>query len=214
MQLSLGARYYIILAACVVVAVLGVWLAGSALQSVEGGWQASFGIVVGLVLIIAAIFGIVECAHACVVTVAASIDDCARQAAQLIADARQKVQIVAGEGSAQFYDRPEVAKAISDALQRGVSVEIVIGSQATATSETLLGLVDSGRIALYTLNYVPSPHFMVVDSRAFRIESPHPLGAPTREGFAWRRGVLGARDLEEHFAALRAEAEQWGQRAR
>jgi hypothetical protein len=212
MRLSLGARYYIILVVCLIVAGLGVWLAAASMSATQGAGAVGFGTVVGIILIIAGIFGIVECAHATVVTVASTTDDCARQAAQLLEDARQKVLIVAAQGSAQYYDRPEVTKALTDALQRGVAVEMVIGSQATATSETILGLVDSGRMSLYTLSYVPSPHFMVVDSRAFRIEAPHALNAPTREGFAWRRGILGARDLEEHFAALRSEATPWGRR--
>jgi hypothetical protein len=117
---------------------------------------------------------------------------------------------VAGEGSAQFYDRPEVAEPLRAAVDRGVSVEVIIGARATATSEMLINLVGTGRIRLAEVPYVPSPHFMVVDSLGFRVESPHPRQASTREGSAWARGAMGARILEERFAALRAEAVQWG----
>lgn len=210
MQLSLRARYYLAMAVCLIGAVLGLWLSSGFLLTGAPELGASVGFVVGLTLIVAALFGMVESTHLCVVVVAANIEECARQAGALISKAQRQILIVSGEGSAQFYDRPEVAEPLRDAVNRGVSVEVIIGARALATSELLVNLVGMGRIRLAELPYVPSPHFMVVDSTGFRIESPHARGAPVREGFAWERGAMGARILEEHFAALRAEAVQWG----
>jgi len=210
MQLSLSARYYLAVLGCLIMAIVGVWLASRFFASDTPGLGASGGLVVGLALIVGALFGMVESTHVCVVTVASSLADCARQAGALLNRARRQVLIVAGEGSAQFYDRPEVAEPLREAVNRGVSVEVIIGARGMATSEMLVNLVGSGRIRLAEVPYVPSPHFMVVDSSGFRIESAHGRQAETREGFSWERGAMGARILEEHFAALRAEAVQWG----
>jgi len=210
MQLSLGARYYLTVVGCLVLAVVGVWLSARFLASSTPGLAASAGLVVGLVLIVVALFGVVEATHLCVVAVASTIDDCARQAGALLGRARRQVLIVSGQGSAKFYDRPEVAKALLAAVGRGVSVEVIIGARALAMSETLITLVGTGRISLAEVPLVPSPHFMVVDSSGFRIESPHAREAETREGLAWERGAMGARILEEQFAALRTHAVQWG----
>ncbi|MBM3471935.1 MAG: hypothetical protein FJX75_01520 [Armatimonadetes bacterium] len=210
MQLSLAARYYLAMVWCLVLAVAGVWLCSAFFTTTAPSLGASVALVVGLTLTVVAVFGMVESTHLCVVAVASTIDDCARQAGALLTRAHRQVLIVAGEGSAQFWDRPEVAEPLRAAVSRGVSVEVIIGARAMATSEMLVNLVGTGRIQLAEVPYVPSPHFMVVDSSGFRIESPHARQAETREGFAWQHGPMGARILEEHFAALRAEAVQWG----
>lgn len=211
MRLSLPMRCYLTLGVSAAVAMVGTWLVAGALNA-EDPSRWAVPLVVGLVLVAAAVFAIIEAAHLTVVATAATVDECAQQAGALLELAERQVLIVAGEGSAAFWDRPEVAEPLMAAVDRGVSVETVIGSSASSTAEVLLNLVHSGRISLYEVTYTPSPHFMVVDSSGFRIESPHALGAEVRDGFAWRRGTTGARILEEQFASMRAEATKWGWR--
>jgi len=207
--LSLTARCYIAFAACLLIAAAGTWLTVGSLTS-DGGGLVALKMVAGLALIALAVFGIIETAHLTVVATANTIDESVAQVAALLSRAKRQVLIVSGEGNAKFWDRPEVSEPLRDAIDRGVTTEIIIGSQAMATGETLLNLVHSGRMSLYEVAYTPTPHFMVVDSIGFRIESPHPQGAETRQGLGWQRGSMGARILEEEFAAMRAEGTKWG----
>lgn len=97
---------------------------------------------------------------------------------KLFNQAENSIVILSGELNDEFYGDLQLCQSIRNAANRGVSVEIGYGPQASnKILESLKGFGKKhGNVRLYPLTQRPERHFMVIDAKTVRIQPKHPPG--------------------------------------
>jgi hypothetical protein len=117
----------------------------------------------------------------------------------LLESAKLSVHVVGDQLNSSFYQNPRTLDVLQRLVARGVSLQLVHGSEADTGA--LAALKEIG-VELFRVDNPPDHHFAVVDGRHVKVEAEHTLESNEREYFIkYDTKVLG-QDLEQKFASL------------
>lgn len=177
-------KRFLLLAASVGVIVAGFYLA-------VVRWQNAVGLVAAAAAVVLGVWGVQyysgfyhrwlvpDSISALLPTHNTGLEAMARQVLQLLETATKDIRVLSGNLRHEFYELDEVVAAFRGCLAAGVEVKIIVGRDPDPETVRIPALLDDaerGELRLYYFpepKPVPRPHFMVVDSRHFRIEEFH-----------------------------------------
>ena len=116
------------------------------------------------------------------------------------------IKIVAGEIEKRFYNDSKIIKALEDAKDRKVSIDIIFGPIAESGNDTILKLWKEDKINLWLLKERYPKHFMLIDDKHVRVEEFHLPGQKERRAFVYKTSWLGSK-LAAEFVKLQAQAQ-------
>lgn len=89
---------------------------------------------------------------------------------KIISNSNEKVLLVSGALTHQVYDSQQVKNAISDALNRKVEFDIIVGPNYDKESVLIL---DTLKNSIWVVPEWPERHFIVGDNKHIRYERDH-----------------------------------------
>ena len=127
--------------------------------------------------------------------------------ARMFEKARDHIRIVSGGFPSSVYRSGRLENALSDALERRCTVEVIVGPNAD--KECIEHWVSRGA-TVHVLGDWPKKHFAVVDGTHARLEGAHEEGEEKREQYVVSRYKNSVK-LEREFGELRKRARGSGQ---
>lgn len=131
---------------------------------------------------------------------------------ELISEAEERILIYDGHFDPKIYHSEKVVREIQDAVDRGVSIEVLCDESANSFNPVIEDLVKGGKVvvhrrklgrglwkSLYSPTNIEVGHFMVVDGKHVREEEQHNIGSDKRKATIYYFAYGKARRLERRF---------------
>lgn len=141
-----------------------------------------------------------------------SIKETVHEFGELVSNAKDRVQIVAGDLEHSIFDDKGVLQEIETAIKREenpISVEILCGPHPDQETREIWKLADEsgGLLRITKLPDRPNAHFVVVDGgKRIRIEEFHEANAPERLAYGKRNTLFLGSMLQDEFRILEGSA--------
>lgn len=129
--------------------------------------------------------------------------DVVSKCSSLIANAKQRVHIVAGELEGRFYTDPEMLSSLGWAAAQGANVVIIHGPNCD--EESVSKIREIPRVKLVSVSQRPASHYMVVD-QSVRVEDYHVPYQEDRRAYIAKDTIYLANKLDREFTKLIAGA--------
>jgi hypothetical protein len=124
----------------------------------------------------------------------------------LLNEAKERVQIVAGELDHKVFESDEVLEAIRAAIKRSVQIEILYGPEIDEETKRIFKLEEQNGNLLKVIKLKErSPaHFVTVDGGRFiRIEEFHKYNEPERRAYRVKGAHVVGSILQDEFNLLK-----------
>lgn len=115
------------------------------------------------------------------------------------------IRIVGGELDKRFYSDSRIIKALEDAYNRKVKIDIIFGPEMDSGNDGIKSLWIEEKIRLWWLEKRYDKHFMVIDDHFVRIEEYHLPLQIDRKAYVYKSIWLG-KELIDEFTKLLSTA--------
>ncbi len=121
---------------------------------------------------------------------------------RVINASKEKVLLVSGSLAPQAYDSPQMKDAVTKAIERGVSFDVIVGPGYPTGSAFML---DALKNSICVADQWPERHFVVGDSKHIRYETDHKEsdGSPVADNMVGLNMPDIAQYLTERFYELK-----------